>query len=235
VEQSKNNEQRQTRILDAAERLITRFGYGKTTVSDIAQEAGISKGAIYLHYSSKEELFGDLLMRASEQVMIDFGERLKKDHYGGTMGGVYSTALIAIAANPLTKALYSNDRRVLGDIVRHIMNTPRYQPLVSLGIDFVKQSQEAGLIRSDLSSKAVTTILMALRYGILLIDDVLPRDQQADLEELGNALGAILHEGLNPNDVSDKEVNKTLYINLVDQAIEMLRQQRNNPKEAKDE
>lgn len=43
-------------ILDSTERLLARFGYRKMTVEDIAVEAGIGKGTIYLHFNSKEEL-----------------------------------------------------------------------------------------------------------------------------------------------------------------------------------
>lgn len=43
-------------ILDATDRLLARFGYRKMTVEDIAVEAGIGKGSIYLHFSSKEEV-----------------------------------------------------------------------------------------------------------------------------------------------------------------------------------
>lgn len=43
-------------ILDATDRLLARFGYRKMTVEDIAAEAGIGKGSIYLHFSSKEEV-----------------------------------------------------------------------------------------------------------------------------------------------------------------------------------
>jgi len=43
-------------ILDATDRLLARFGYRKMTVEDIATEAGIGKGSIYLHFSSKEEV-----------------------------------------------------------------------------------------------------------------------------------------------------------------------------------
>src|SRR4029077_9511472 len=43
-------------ILDAADRLLTRYGYKKMTIDDLAQEVGIGKGSIYLHFSSKEEI-----------------------------------------------------------------------------------------------------------------------------------------------------------------------------------
>jgi len=43
-------------ILDAMERLLARYGYKKTTVDDLAQEAGIGKGTVYLYFPSKEEV-----------------------------------------------------------------------------------------------------------------------------------------------------------------------------------
>jgi AcrR family transcriptional regulator len=45
-----------TTILDAADRLITHYGYKKTTIEDISREAGIGKGTVYLYFKSKEEM-----------------------------------------------------------------------------------------------------------------------------------------------------------------------------------
>ncbi len=55
-------------ILDATERLLARFGYRKMTVEDIAREAGIGKGTIYLHFSSKEEIALSRIDRIVERV-----------------------------------------------------------------------------------------------------------------------------------------------------------------------
>jgi AcrR family transcriptional regulator len=44
------------RLLDAAERLLARYGYRKMTVDDLASEAGIGKGTVYLSFPSKEEV-----------------------------------------------------------------------------------------------------------------------------------------------------------------------------------
>ena len=43
-------------ILDSVDLLLSRYGYSKMTVEDIAEQTGIGKGTIYLHFSSKEEL-----------------------------------------------------------------------------------------------------------------------------------------------------------------------------------
>lgn len=44
------------RLLDAADRLLARYGYRKMTIEDLALEAGIGKGSVYLSFSSKESL-----------------------------------------------------------------------------------------------------------------------------------------------------------------------------------
>jgi AcrR family transcriptional regulator len=44
------------RILEAATGLFVRFGYRKTSIDDVAREAGIAKGTVYLYYRNKAEL-----------------------------------------------------------------------------------------------------------------------------------------------------------------------------------
>ncbi|PZM12496.1 TetR family transcriptional regulator [Rhizobium tubonense] len=45
-----------TRILDSAERLFRHYGYGKTTVADIARDLGMSTANIYRFFASKTEI-----------------------------------------------------------------------------------------------------------------------------------------------------------------------------------
>lgn len=56
-------------ILDAMDRLLARFGYQKTTVDDLASEAGIGKGTVYLYFSSKEQVALSCLDRLHERLM----------------------------------------------------------------------------------------------------------------------------------------------------------------------
>ncbi len=45
-----------SRIEEAARRLFVERGVGETSIREIAIEAGVSQGAMYIHYPSKEEL-----------------------------------------------------------------------------------------------------------------------------------------------------------------------------------
>ena len=48
------------KILDAARRVFARKGLG-ATISDIAEEAGVSQGLAYRYFSSKEAIFHTIL------------------------------------------------------------------------------------------------------------------------------------------------------------------------------
>jgi len=43
-------------ILDATDDFLAHYGYKKMSIDDLAQQVGIGKGSIYLHFSSKEEI-----------------------------------------------------------------------------------------------------------------------------------------------------------------------------------
>lgn len=55
------SEETRTRIMEAAIKLFSKRGYNKASVDDICKEAGISKGAFYHHFKSKQALFLALL------------------------------------------------------------------------------------------------------------------------------------------------------------------------------
>lgn len=61
-------------ILDAADRLLVRYGFRKMTMDDLAEEVGIAKGTIYLHFSSKEEV----ALSRVDRVIARLYEELRK-------------------------------------------------------------------------------------------------------------------------------------------------------------
>ena len=44
-------------ILDAVDRLLGRYGYGKMSIADVAREAGVSQQTVVNHFGSKEDLY----------------------------------------------------------------------------------------------------------------------------------------------------------------------------------
>lgn len=70
-------EQTRQKIVMAALQAFGEKGYASTTVSQIAKEAGISKGLIYHYYNSKEEVLKGIF-----DMMVDEGEGMMADWEG---------------------------------------------------------------------------------------------------------------------------------------------------------
>ena len=62
-------ETKRAAILDAALKLFSQYGYRRTSIDDIAREAEIAKGTVYLSFKSKEEIF-----RALSESLIERSE-----------------------------------------------------------------------------------------------------------------------------------------------------------------
>lgn len=58
-------------LLDAVDRLLGRYGYGKMSIADVAHEAGIGKGTVYLFFPSKEELVLSAIDRIAERLLAE--------------------------------------------------------------------------------------------------------------------------------------------------------------------
>ena len=55
------SDQRRHQILDAATAVFARMGFERARMDDIAEEAGVSKGALYLYYKSKDAIIATML------------------------------------------------------------------------------------------------------------------------------------------------------------------------------
>jgi len=72
-------EKRRKQLLKAAYQLFLKKGYRVTTTEEIARRAGLTKGALYHHFKSKEDMLYLLVREISEMRMESFLSRLKKD------------------------------------------------------------------------------------------------------------------------------------------------------------
>lgn len=221
-----DNEERRQRILDVAADLIVHYGYDKTTVSDIAREAGISKGAIYLHFESKEALFENLIIREMQTYTETWLDLLEADEAGGTMAGLYKNSLYAMNSRPFMSALFRQDSRVLGNYLRkpgNLFQSLRQQQGESERTVFVKMMQEAGAIRQDLDARVIAHVMDILAYGLVGMGDVLPQDDIPPLEDVIEGIAAIMDRALTPADGGNAEAGKA----IVRQIAELGRQRLN--------
>lgn len=67
----KKRDTKRQAILDTAYRLFRTQGFDKTSVSEITAQVGGSKATIYSHFPSKEELFVECMMAATEEYILN--------------------------------------------------------------------------------------------------------------------------------------------------------------------
>ena len=82
TEREKENIKRN--FLEACKQSWTQCGYKKTSVDDLCKRAGVSKGAFYLFFESKEALFCEVLYSVQEQICNAASKVIEKhkDKYG---------------------------------------------------------------------------------------------------------------------------------------------------------
>lgn len=71
-------------ILDAALSLFTEKGFAATRMSDVAKQAGISKGTLYLYFESKEAIFHEVIQEMITPKIARI-EQLAEQHEGPTI------------------------------------------------------------------------------------------------------------------------------------------------------
>ncbi len=78
-----NKQQKEQSLLSTAFRLFTTKGIVKTSVSDIAEQAGVAKGTFYLYFRDKYDIQNKLIAHKAEQM---FRHALEKSDYHSQVG-----------------------------------------------------------------------------------------------------------------------------------------------------
>lgn len=59
-------------IVEAAQRLFLKRGFGAVSMDELAEAAGVARRTLYNQFSSKEEIFREMLLRVSRQLELAF-------------------------------------------------------------------------------------------------------------------------------------------------------------------
>ncbi|MDA3645928.1 TetR/AcrR family transcriptional regulator [Saccharopolyspora indica] len=108
--------ERADRILDAAGELMVRLGYRKVTMEDVARQAGVGKGTVYLHWRTKEQLFESLIQRAAMSLLSELAADLRRDPREIQPHRFMRSAYLITQRHPLLRALATADKELLGNL-----------------------------------------------------------------------------------------------------------------------
>ncbi len=161
-------------ILEAGKRVFQKWGLGKSTMEDIAREAGKGKSTLYYYFKGKEEIFdavvrkeiGDVLSRARDSVrdVISARERLRKYVVSSALEMKNSVPLFEIARREVER-----DPKFLGKVLDAFQpgEVEFLQDLLNLGM---RQNHFSFANDQELSATAgvIFRILGSLQLGLLL-------------------------------------------------------------------
>ena len=159
------------RILEAAGRLIKKKGLGATSIAELTKEAGVERGSLYFHFTSKDDL-GLALM---ENTRAGFMEFLEDSLRGRTPGARLESFLRSVyrvhdEAGFVGGCVFGNTALELAD------TDPNYAGLVSRLFDdwagrlspVIREGQAAGEVSSALPARTLAVhMVSALEGGIM--------------------------------------------------------------------
>jgi AcrR family transcriptional regulator len=198
LEERSRRQERADRILDAAAELVLRWGYKKTTIDDIAKQAGVAKGTIYLHWKAREDLFMALLIREDLKLAEDMKQRFANDPEGSTLRGFVKHSTLALMKNPLMKALLLNDTDMLGELASREYRSPTYAERIENYKTLLEFLRSHGLVSTDIGIREQTYILSAVWIGFLLVDPWMPEEFKFSDDEIVEMLADTVQRVLEP-------------------------------------
>jgi AcrR family transcriptional regulator len=116
-----SHDERQNQVLNAALSVFGRYGFKRTSMEDIAKEAGISRAALYLRFENKAAIFMALALATGEQACAG-AEAAWSEPMGFAQGlAASATALHVplwqiINTMPHGRELVEADQKVVGEV-----------------------------------------------------------------------------------------------------------------------
>jgi TetR/AcrR family fatty acid metabolism transcriptional regulator len=159
TEDTEKKEQKRKSIMQAALKIFARKGYSPAAIDEVAQEAGIAKGTLYLYFKDKEDLFYNTMMLVLDDMKQLIVRRVSKDL--GPVEMLQRTALALleyfsendeffnIYMTILNYHLMSNVRRLFESMME------RKRELFEFEMELVEKAKKEGLIRNDLCTEDI--------------------------------------------------------------------------------
>lgn len=166
-------------IVAAARRCFARDGFHQTSMPDIAAEAGVSVGAPYRYFASKEQIILEIAGHAF-RVIFD-----PVDQFTDGAGAVTVAEVVVAAVEPISgetaldaEGMVSVDEllrcavQAWGELLRHdeLRSTARagFDRVRHHIGDALRRGQEAGTVPVDLDPERAARVVMALLHGFVL-------------------------------------------------------------------
>jgi len=167
-------------ILQTAAEVFAERGYADTTLSELIARSGLTKGAFYFHFSSKEQLAFAVLEEKQRQWLQFVSQRVLDKPRAIDQLRALGPALIRLHREDPGAYSASRLSRDLGRMPE-LTGSVRAQMRgwIELVADIIGRAQQEGDLRSELDATALATILVAATDGLKDLSDILDPPSRA--------------------------------------------------------
>jgi AcrR family transcriptional regulator len=177
----RDREETRQRLLDSALAVFARNGYERATVDEIVREAGFSKGAFYVHFESKEDLFWQMLQERIEKQQERFRQAIDVSASVEENEKRILQVVFAQHDDP-------SDQAVFLEFAAHGMRNPKVRERLSEMYGrwhaFVSETltagREMGLVRDDVDIELLGSAIMAIMEGGMIQSHLAPEELRLD-------------------------------------------------------
>ncbi len=165
MSRKKDNEKRK-RILESAIKVFAKTGYSDARIQDVAKEAGVSHGTVYIYFKNKDALFMSIFQEILGELVKYIGSEIQKEKNAeDKIRKIISMQLDIIEENPdLTKLIlieFPRSGNFLNDSNTNVIS--RYIDLIS---DVLKQGIDEGIFSMEVKTEITATMIYAGIQGI---------------------------------------------------------------------
>jgi TetR/AcrR family acrAB operon transcriptional repressor len=219
-------EAREQHILDAAASLMIQYGYDKTSMSDIAEQANITRAILYLHFDAKERLFEALLDRETRSYLQAMVEDLQTNPNSGTIAEVFRSAMNAVHRSPFLSALMKQDRRMFGQYLSQPDHL--FQPLqsASVWLELLRAFQNVGAIRKNIDLNTTAYLINALAVGLITLEGDSRFGAPPPFDQLMLTVANAMDQLLTPEEDSGREAGRAILLQMTTAAQAQFEQSR---------
>src|SRR6266576_6084038 len=146
-------------ILRAAIRVFAHSGYFNSKVADIAREAGVADGTVYLYFKSKEEILHSIFDRNMEEAIADGRKRLEEiADPGERLRRIAHMHLDRLGADRELAVVFQVELRGSTKFMEEF-SAAGFAEYLDLIRSTIEDGQAAGLFRPQLNAKLLAKIL----------------------------------------------------------------------------
>ena len=150
------------RILDASERIFARHGFFAARVSEIAREAGVADGTIYLYFKSKDDLLISLFERRMKQVNDQLRQVIADTAPGEQLPAFIRAYLQIVASEPTAAEVLTIELRQSSKFMKEYEN-PGFADFLRMLGGIIAQGQARG----ELDDAIPAHIAARMIFGVL--------------------------------------------------------------------